>query len=185
MAFCGGYGQSESMDVFGEMLMANQAYCKDFPWGHLPMPPRRKLAVLTCMDARIDVFKLLGLDPGDAHAIRNAGGIATVDAIRSLVISHHLLDTQSFAIINHTDCGMLTFQDEDLMIRLQQKTGIRAAEPSRFFSFTDVRENILRQIEIVREHPWIPRHIPIRGYLYDVKTGRLEEVTSLSQSSAA
>lgn len=107
------------MSIIDERLKANKAYSKDFKLGHLPMPPARKLAVVACMDARLTVEEMLGLQTGDAHIIRNAGGIITEDALRSLIISHYLLGTQEFMIINHTDCGMLTFKDEELRTKLQ------------------------------------------------------------------
>src|SRR3970040_716470 len=137
------------MSVIDEVLKANQEYAKNFKLGHLPMPPANKLALVTCMDARMTVSQLLGLKTGEAHIIRNAGGIVTEDALRSLIISHHLLGTQEFMIINHTDCGMLTFKDEELR----------------------------KQIQKVKSHPWVPKHIPVRGFIYDVKTGRLNEVS--------
>ena len=140
------------------------------------MPPARKLAIVACMDARLTVEPALGLNTGDAHMIRNAGGIVTEDALRSLIISHHLLGTEEFIIINHTDCGMLTFKDADLRSRLLANTGTIAAEPKHFHAFSDLEENVRRQIERVKSHPWIPKHIPVRGFIYDVKTGRLGEV---------
>jgi carbonic anhydrase len=140
------------------------------------MPPARKLAVVACMDARLTVEDVLGLNTGDAHIIRNAGGIVTEDAIRSLIISHYLLGTQEFMIINHTDCGMLTFEDEDLKQRLKQETGVTAATPETFHAFHDLEENVREQVEKVRSHPWTPEGIPVRGFIYDVKTGRLSEV---------
>ncbi len=117
------------MSITDEVLRANERYAQEFKLGHLPMPPARKLAVLACMDARLTVEKFLGLETGEAHIIRNAGGIATDDAVRSLVISHYLLGTQEFLIINHTDCGMLTFQDDQLRDRLEKETGASAVAP--------------------------------------------------------
>jgi carbonic anhydrase len=140
------------------------------------MPPARKLAVVACMDARLVVSQILGTKPGDAHVIRNAGGIVTEDALRSLIISHHLLGTHEFMIINHTDCGMLTFQDGDLHRRLINETGTDAVAPARFFAFPELEANVRRQIQKVKSHPWVPKEIPVRGFVYDVKTGRLKEV---------
>src|ERR1019366_1066132 len=120
------------MSVTEEVLKANEAYAKSYSHGHLPMPPARKLAVLACMDARLVVSKILGLEEGDAHVICNAGGIVTDDALRSLIISHYLLGTQEFMIINHTDCGMLTFKDEDLRERLERETGTAVVAPNHF-----------------------------------------------------
>ena len=124
-------------------------------------------------------------ETGDAHIIRNAGGIATEDALRSLLISHHLLGTQEFLIINHTDCGMLTFKDEDLRHRLEKQTGTAVFAPVHFHTFTDLENNVRRQIENVRSHPWIPKQIPVRGFIYDVKTGKLREVEPSKKTAAA
>ena len=165
------------MSVIEKVLNANENYAKNFDLGHLPMPPARKLAVVACMDARLTVEEILGLKTGDAHIIRNAGGIVTEDAIRSLLISHYLLGTQEFIIINHTDCGMLTFKDEELRGKLEKKTGTAAVVPVHFHAFGDLEENVRRQIQKVRSHPWIPKDIPVRGFIYDVKTGRLNEVS--------
>jgi carbonic anhydrase len=162
------------MSITDEVLKANEQFAANFREGNLAMPPARKLAVLACMDARIDVNRVLGLGIGDAHVIRNAGGIATDDAIRSLIISHHLLGTREFAIINHTDCGMLTFQDRELQQRLRAATGADAN--IAFHAFSDVERNVREQIDRVRSHPWIPKEIPVRGFIYDVKNGRLSEV---------
>jgi carbonic anhydrase len=140
------------------------------------MPPARKLAVVACMDARLTVEQVLGLETGDAHIIRNAGGIVTEDAIRSLIISHTLLGTQEFMIINHTDCGMLTFEDDELKSRLQKETGVTAATPETFHAFSELEDNLREQVQKVKSHPWIPQGIPVRGFIYDVKTGRLAEV---------
>ena len=164
------------MSVIDEVLRANQAYSQSFTLGHLPMPPSRKLAVLACMDARLTVSQLLGLKTGEAHIIRNAGGIVTEDALRSLIISLHLLGTQEFMIINHTDCGMLTFQDEDLRKKLQQQTGTAVVSPVYFHAFANLEENVRQQIQRVKSHPWIPKRVPVRGFIYDVKTGKLSEV---------
>ena len=173
------------MSTTDELLRANEHYAQSFNLGHLPMPPARKVAVLACMDARLTVERILGLETGQAHIIRNAGGIATEDALRSLIISHHLLGTQEFLIINHTDCGMLTFTDEDLRNRLEKQTGTAVVAPVHFHAFTDLESNVRRQIERVRSHPWIPKQIPVRGFLYDVKTGRLREVRPVEKTVAA
>lgn len=166
------------MSVTDEVLLANQQYAAKFNLGGLAMPPARKLAVLACMDARLTVEQFLGLKTGDAHIIRNAGGIATEDALRSLIISHHLLGTQEFMVINHTDCGMLTFEDAELLRKLEQETGTPAIAPVHFHAFTDVKNNVRQQVERIRNHPYIPRSIPVRGFVYDVKAGRLEEVAT-------
>ena len=164
------------MSIIDEGLKANQEYSRSFKLGGLPMPPARKLAIVACMDARLTVEQVLGLKTGDAHIIRNAGGIVTEDALRSLIISHYLLGTQEFMIINHTDCGMLTFHDEDLKARLKQETGVTAASPESFHAFADVENNVREQIQKVKSHPWIPRGVPVRGFVYDVKSGKLGEV---------
>ena len=173
------------MSTTDELVRSNERYAQSFRLGHLPMPPARKVAVLACMDARLTVEQLLGLQTGDAHIIRNAGGIATEDALRSLLISHHLLGTQEFLILNHTDCGMLTFKDEDLRNRLEKQTGTAVFAPVHFHAFTDLENNVRRQIENVRSHPWIPKQIPVRGFIYDVKTGKLREVEPSKKTAAA
>jgi carbonic anhydrase len=164
------------MPVTDEVLKADEDYARSFNLGQLAMPPARKLAILACMDARITVEEVCGLKTGDAHIIRNAGGIATEDALRSLIISHHLLGTQEFIVINHTDCGMLTFKDEALRKQLEQKTGAHPVEPAHFHAFGNLEDNVRAQVERIKSHPWIPKHISVRGFVYDVKTGRLNEV---------
>ena len=173
------------MSTTNELLQANQRYAEKFDQGHLAMPPARKVAVVACMDARLTVEQVLGLKTGDAHVIRNAGGIVTEDALRSLIISHHLLGTEEFLIINHTDCGMLTFQDYELRDLLEQATGTAVVAPVHFHAFDDLEENVRRQVERVRSHPWIPRHIPVRGFVYDVKSGKLREVQAPVKQVAA
>jgi carbonic anhydrase len=170
--------EERTMSTVDETLKANESYARDFALGGLPMPPARKLAILACMDARLTVEQFLGLKTGEAHIIRNAGGIATEDAVRSLIISHHLLGTQEFAVINHTDCGMLTFKDDELAAKLREKTGAAAVEPARFFSFHSLEDNVREQVLKIKSHPWIPRQIPVRGFIYDVKSGRLREVSA-------
>ncbi|MFQ5616715.1 MAG: beta-class carbonic anhydrase [Anaerolineales bacterium] len=165
------------MSVIEEVLKANESYAQNFTLGDLPMPPGRKLAVVACMDARVTVEELLGLKTGDAHIIRNAGGIVTEDALRSLLISHHLLGTQEFILIHHTDCGMLTFKDEELHAKLQQQTGTATVAPTHFHAFSDLEADVRQQVQKVKSHPWIPDHIPVRGFVFDVKSGRLNEVS--------
>jgi carbonic anhydrase len=166
------------MSIIDDTLNANQSYARSFALSHLPMPPARKLAIVACMDARLSVEQFLGLKTGDAHIIRNAGGIVTEDALRSLILSHHLLGTQEFMIINHTDCGMLTFKDEELRTTLEHRTRTASVSPEQFHAFRDPVENVRRQIQKVRSHVWIPKEIPVRGFVYDVKTGRLKEVSA-------
>ena len=165
------------MSTIDETLSENQKYAQAFKLGGLGMPPARKLAVVACMDARLTVEQALGLKTGDAHIIRNAGGIVTQDAIRSLIISYYLLGTQEFMIINHTDCGMLTFKDEDLKHKLRQATHTAAAGPEAFHAFTNLEQNVREQVEKVKCHPWIPKTIPVRGFIFDVKSGKLTEVS--------
>src|SRR5512146_812428 len=166
------------MSTIDESLKACAEFAKSFKLGTLPIPPARKLAVLACMDARLSVEQFLGLKTGDAHIIRNAGGIVTEDALRSLLISHHLLGTQEFVIINHTDCGMLSFSDDELRSRLERSTGRSAVVPACFHSFRDVEENVQRQIERLKSHAWIPSQVAVRGFVYEVETGRLREVAA-------
>jgi carbonic anhydrase len=164
------------MSVTDDVVRANQQYAQDFKLGHLPIPPARKLAIVACMDARLPIEEALGLKTGDAHIIRNAGGIVTEDALRSLIISHYLLGTQDFIVINHTECGMLTFKDSDLRSRLHAETGTAAVSPTAFHTFGNLEENVREQIQKLRAHPWTPKSVSIRGFIYDVKTGRLNEV---------
>ncbi|MGA9507499.1 MAG: carbonic anhydrase [Candidatus Sulfotelmatobacter sp.] len=164
------------MSVADELLKANQEFVKNFNLEDLSAKPRRRVAVLACMDSRILFGRCLGLHPGDAHMIRNAGGIATDDALRSLIVSHHLLDTQEFIIINHTDCGLLKVKEDELKKRLAAKMGTPSGAPTHFHSFDDLEENVRQQIRRVKSHPWIPESIPVRGFIYDVKTGALNEV---------
>jgi carbonic anhydrase len=167
------------MSVIDEVLTANEAYARQFAFAHLPAPPARKLVVIACMDARMTVEQMLGLQTGDAHIIRNAGGIVTEDALRSLLISHHLLGTQEVMVINHTGCGMLTFRDEELRTRLQQATGTTAVAPACFHTFSDLTENVRQQVQKIRSHPWVPAHLLVRGFVYDVTTGKLHEVDAV------
>lgn len=164
------------MSVADELLKANEEFVKKFDLGDLAVQPRRRVAVLACMDSRILFERCLGLRPGDAHMIRNAGGIATEDALRSLIVSHHLLDTQEFIIINHTDCGLLKVREEELKKRLAEKMGTPFGAPAHFHAFDDLEANVRQQVDRVKSHPWIPKHIPVRGFIYDVKTGALSEV---------
>jgi carbonic anhydrase len=167
------------LSVADELLKANQEFVKNFDLGELAVKPRRRLAVLACMDSRILFERCLGLKPGDAHMIRNAGGIATEDALRSLIVSHHLLDTQEFIIINHTDCGLLKVKEYELRAQLTNKMHAIAREPAHFYAFDDLEANLRQQVLRVKSHPWIPKHIPVRGFIYDVKTGELKEVDAI------
>ena len=161
------------------VLERNGEYAERYTHAGLPgRPPRLKLAVLTCLDCRLHVPELLGLELGDAHILRNAGGIVTEDVLRSLIVSYHVGGTRELMIINNTKCGMLTFKDEDLASRLRSETGKVPVIPARFFAFTDLEENVREQIRKVRSHPWIPESLGVRGFIYDVDTGRLVEVSS-------
>ena len=162
------------MSVTDEVVAANRQYAVDFKLGNLAMPPARKLAIVACMDARMTVEPMLGLNTGEAHIIRNAGGIVTEDAVRSLIISHYLLGTQEFIIINHTDCGMLTFKDDAVKSQIEKETGIRPAFALEAFS--DLDEDVRQSIGRIKASPFIPHKDKIRGFVYDVRTGRLAEV---------
>jgi carbonic anhydrase len=163
------------MTVTEEFLSANARYAAGFTKGDLPMPPGRKTAVLVCMDARIDPAKALGLEEGDAHVIRNAGGLASDDAIRSLIISYKLLGTREFAVIHHTDCGMLTFTNEQIRDVLEQDTGADASDID-FLPFSDVDQSVRQDLAKIRASPLIPDEIPVRGFVYDVRSGALREI---------
>ena len=167
------------MSVADELLKANEDFARNFKLGELAVRPKRHVAVLACMDSRILFEHCLGLHPGDAHMIRNAGGIATDDALRSLIVSHHLLDTQEFIIINHTDCGLLKVREDELQSPPDRKDGSCRSEPAHFHAFDDLEANVRQQMQRVKSHPWIPKHIPVRGFVYDVKTGKLTEVAQV------
>ena len=162
------------MSVTDRLLENNEAYARSFEKGGLPLPPAKHVAVLACMDARLDVHKILGLDEGDAHVIRNAGGAASDDAIRSLVISQRLLGTQEIVLIHHTDCGMLTFTDDAVKKQIESDTGIRPAFALE--AFPDLDEDVRQSIARIKASPFIPNKSSVRGFVYDVKTGRLHEV---------
>lgn len=166
------------MSAIDDALRANESYAAGFSGGELPSPPAKRLAVVACMDARIDPIRALGLKPGDAHVIRNAGGIVTEDTLRSLILSHHLLGTREFLIINHTDCGMVTFRDRELRERLERETRAKPEAPSAFLAFDDLDENVRAQIRAAQSHPWIPRSVIVRGFVFDVRTGKLREVSA-------
>jgi carbonic anhydrase len=164
------------MSVIDEVLKDSEGNQRDFVFGDIAQKPTRELAVVACMDARMDIYRILNLKPGEAHVIRNAGGIVTVDVMRTLLISQYLLGTKHVMIINHTDCGMQSFTDEEFHARLRRETGTDTIAPDRFYSFRDLEANVLDQIQKVRAHPWTPDGITVRGFIYDVKTGRLSEV---------
>ena len=189
--------------ILEQVIHANQQYAANFgDKSKLPMPPGRRFAILTCMDARLDPAKFAGLAEGDAHVVRNAGGRATDDAVRSLVISYKLLGTREWFVIHHADCGMLTFTNEiirDLLAEsLEPATivdgkwkdtgkgpGSRAGEFVEWLAFQDQAQSVIDDVERLRNHPLVPRDIPIYGYIYDVTTGRLNEVKEATRRGMA
>jgi carbonic anhydrase len=162
------------MAVVDEFLQANQRYAGAFRKGDLPMPPARRVAVVTCMDARLDPARILGLEEGDAHVIRNAGGRAA-DAVRSLVISQQLLGTREVVVIHHTDCGMLSFTDDQLRRKLRDDLSQETDLP--FLAFPDLEQSVRDDVASLRSSP-ILLDVPVRGFVYDVRTGRLQEVAA-------
>jgi carbonic anhydrase len=163
------------MSVIDELVRNAASYSESFDRGGLPLPPAKRVAVVACMDARLNPYGLLGLSEGDAHVIRNAGGVITDDEIRSLAISQRLLGTQEIMLIHHTDCGMLTFGDDDFRREVQRETGVKpewAAE-----AFDDLEEDVRQSIARIKASPFVPRKESIRGFVYDVQTGELREVS--------
>jgi len=163
------------MSITDELVANNEQYAASFEKGDLPLPPAKGLAVVACMDARLDLHKILGLEEGDAHVIRNAGGVVTDDEIRSLAISQRLLGTKEIVLIHHTGCGMLTFTDDDFRGQIQEETGIKPEWAAEAFSDldTDVRQSVAR----INASPFIPNKDSIRGFVYEVETGKLREVS--------
>jgi carbonic anhydrase len=163
------------MSTTDDLLRNNEAYAASFDKGDLPLPPAKKLAVVACMDARLNPYRILGLQEGDAHIIRNAGGVVTDDEIRSLAISQRLLSTEEIVLIHHTDCGMLTFTDDEFKRAVQDDVGIKpewAAE-----AFPDLDEDVRQSIARIKASPFIPNKDSVRGFVYEVETGRLREVS--------
>jgi carbonic anhydrase len=167
------------MSVTDDLLRNNEAYAATFDKGNLPLPPAKKVAVVACMDARLDVHGLLGLELGDAHVIRNAGGVVTDDEIRSLAISQRLLGTEEIVLIHHTDCGMLTFTDDEFKHSIQQDTGVKPAWAAEAFS--DLDEDVRQSIARILASPFIPNKDSVRGFVFEVETGRLREVDAGDQ----
>lgn len=163
------------MSTTDELLANARSYAASFTKGDLPLPPGRKVAVLACMDARLNPYGLLGLQEGDAHVIRNAGGVVTEDEIRSLAISQRLLGTEEIILIHHTDCGMLTFTDEDFKRSVQDDVGIKPAWATEAFS--DLDEDVRQSLARIKASPFIPHKESLRGFVYDVHTGALREVS--------
>lgn len=162
------------MTATDDLLERNAGYAEAFDKGDLPLPPARKLAVVACMDARLDVHGLLGLELGDAHVIRNAGGVVSDDALRSLVISQRLLGTEEIILIHHTDCGMLTFRDDDVKDSILADTGLRPSFALE--AFGDLNDDVRQSIGRIQANPFIPNKDQVRGFVYDCATGRLNEV---------
>lgn len=188
--------------VLNEVLQANQTYSTGFDKGDLPMPPGRHFAILTCMDARLDPAKYAGLSEGDAHVIRNAGGRASDDAIRSLVISYKLLGTREWFVIHHTDCGMETFTNEimsDLLSKSLKTASVDATgwhdccegpgcgegKYINWLTIKDQADSVLDDVKRIKAHPLVPANIPVYGYIYDVKTGKLIEVPAATEAGKA
>ena len=162
------------MSVTDELLRNAEEYAANFDKGELPLPPAKGVAVVACMDARLIPTRVLGLDEGDAHVIRNAGGVVTDDEIRSLAISQRLLGTEEIILIHHTDCGMLTFSDDEFRRSIQAETGIKPEWAAA--AFDDLDEDVRQSIARIHASPFIPRKNSIRGFVYEVETGRLREV---------
>lgn len=161
-------------EVMGAVMAHNRRHAVAPACAGSPRPQRR-LVVVTCMDTRLDPYKALGLAAGDAHILRNAGGIVTEDVIRSLVLSSHTLGTRELMLISHTDCGLLNLPEEKLVDELEQRTGSAAVSPGEFHAFADLEANVRRQVRRVRNHPWL-QHLTTRGFVYDVAAGKLHEV---------
>jgi carbonic anhydrase len=161
------------MSVTDELLANNQRYAAGFT-GPLPMPPAKGVAVVACMDARLNTYALLGLEEGQAHVIRNAGGVITDDEIRSLAISQRLLGTREIILIHHTDCGMLTFTDDDFKAAIQAETGIKPAWSAE--AFDDLDADVRQSIARIKASPFVPHKDSVRGFVFDVATGKLNEV---------
>lgn len=172
------------MSLTEHIAQHNARYASRFDRSTLALPPARRWAIVACMDARLTVEEVIGIGTGDAHIIRNAGGLATDDAIRSLVISTHLLGTNEFAIIEHTGCGMLTFEDEPVRRQIAERTG---ADTSglRLFAFRDLETNLRDQVRRVMESPLLPSGIPVTGYVYEVETGKLRPVVTANTGAAS
>jgi carbonic anhydrase len=195
-----------SQQIYNEVLSANEKYASSFTQGSLALPPARGFAILSCMDARLDVAKYAGLNEGDAHVIRNAGGRATDDAIRSLVISHKLLGTNTFFVVHHSDCGMELFNDQiigDLLendletANIDFATGKWSPAVPRSFAgssegkfikwhtFTNLEASVIEDVKRIKAHALVPKNIPVFGFYYDVKTGKLVEVKEASEAGKA
>jgi len=165
------------MSTTDDLLRNAERYAAKFDKGQLPMPPARQTAVVACMDARLNPYGLLGLSEGDAHVIRNAGGVVTDDVVRSLAISQRLLGTREIILIHHTDCGMLTFTDDAVKAQIEADTGIRP--PFALEAFPDAEKDVAQSLARIAASPFIPHKDQVRGFVYDVRSGRLREVKAL------
>jgi len=163
------------MSTTDDLLRNNARFAEAFDQGDLPLPPARKIAIVACMDARLNPYPILGLELGEAHVIRNAGGVITDDEIRSLAISQHLLGTEEIMLIHHTDCGMLTFSDQDFANKLESEVGQRPAWEAR--SFSDLDQDVRDSIQRIKDSPFVPRKDSVRGFVYEIETGKLREVS--------
>ncbi len=162
------------MSVTGELLQNNQRYASEFGKGDLPLAPAKQVAIITCMDARLDPNRMLGIEEGDAHVIRNAGGVVSDDVIRSLAISQRLLGTREIVLIHHSDCGMLSFKDDDLKEAIYSETGIRP--PFAMEAFSDLEGDVRQSMQRIQSSAFVPEKGNLRGFVYEVETGRLREV---------
>jgi carbonic anhydrase len=165
------------MSTTDDLFRNAERYAASFDKGNLPMPPGRHIAVVACMDARLNPYGLLGLAEGDAHVIRNAGGVVSDDVVRSLAISQRLLGTREIILIHHTDCGMLTFKDDEVKAQIEAETGLRP--PFALEAFPDANKDVVQSLARIAASPFIPHKDQVRGFVYDVSTGRLQEVNAL------
>jgi carbonic anhydrase len=167
--------QEATVSATDELLKNAEKHAEGFDKGDLPMPPAKKVAIVACMDARVNPYPIFGLELGDAHVIRNAGGVVTDDEIRSLAISQRLLGTEEVILMHHTDCGMLTFNDDEFRRQIQEETGLKPAWSPE--AFDDLEADVRQSIKRIKSSPFIPHKDSIRGFIYQVETGRLREVT--------
>jgi carbonic anhydrase len=166
--------EETGVTVTDDFLANNAEYASTFN-GPLPLPPAKHVAVVACMDARLDVYRVLGINEGESHVIRNAGGVVTDDVIRSLAISQRLLGTEEIILIHHTDCGMLTFTDDDFKRGIQDETGVKP--PWSPEAFPDVADDVRQSLRRIENSPFVTKHVSLRGFVFDVATGKLEEIT--------
>ena len=166
-------------DTIQKVLARNKEFALNYDAAALSPQPQLRLVVIACMDTRI-TLAALGLKPQDAHFIRNAGGIVTDDVLRSLFVSHYFLGTNEVMVINHTDCGLMHTSEQELRTRVQNQAGTAAISPAFFYAFQNIEENVRHQLEKLRTHPWIPKEVVVRGFVYDVTNGRLREIKMAS-----